>query len=189
MQEQSSSEELFQGQLLNLRVQSIPQLSGGIKRFETVEHPGAIAIVALRYDSENDPESVPYVVLVNQEYLAIQKKMWELPAGLVEVNERDTPEIAAVRELCEETGYLADEWHCLMQEYPSPGFSTEAITIYLATQVHPPADAATADTPSDPTEIAEVRWISLNEALARCHNGEIEDGKRPSVSVLVKTCS
>ncbi len=65
----------------------------------------------------------------------------------------------------------------MTREYPSPGFSTEAITIYLATQVHPAPDAATPDTPSDPTEIAQMRWMSLNEALTRCQNGEIEDGK------------
>ncbi|HLQ27742.1 MAG TPA: NUDIX hydrolase [Ktedonobacteraceae bacterium] len=178
MQKQLSSEELFQGKLVNLHVQTIPQPDGGTKRFEIVEHPDVVVVVALRYDdSVNETNAVPYVVLVNQERPAIQKKMWELPAGLVEVNERNTPEIAAARELREETGYLADKWRFLTREYPSPGFSTEAITIYLATQVHPAPDAAIPDIPSDPTEIVQVRWIPLDEALTCCQNGEIEDGK------------
>ena len=82
MQEQSPGEELFQGKLIKLRVKSIPQPGGGTKRFEIVEHPDAVAIVALRYDPVNDSGAVPYVVLVNQERPAIQKKTWEIPAGL-----------------------------------------------------------------------------------------------------------
>ena|SRR2546428_4201828 len=173
MTEQVSSEELFHGKLIKLREVTIPQPSGGTNRFEIVEHPDTVAIVALRYDSLNASDVEPYVLFVNQERLAIQKQTWELPAGLVELNEKDTPELAAARELREETGYLADNWHCLTREYPSPGFSTEAITIYLATQVHPAPDTTIPDTHGDPTEIAQVRWLSLNEALTRCQNGEI----------------
>ena len=142
MTEQVSSEELFQGKLIKLRLLTIPQPSGGTTRFEIVEHPDAVAIVALRYDLLNGSNIEPYVLLVNQERPAIQKKTWELPAGLVEVNETNTPELAAARELREETGYLADNWQCLTREYPSPGFSTEAITIFLATQVHSAPDVA-----------------------------------------------
>jgi hypothetical protein len=95
----------------------------------------------------------------------------------VELNERDTAQKTAARELREETGYLAHHWQRLTREYTSPGFSTEAITIYLATELYPAEDGSTADVPADPTEIAQVRWMPLSEALALCHNGEIEDGK------------
>src|SRR5947209_17461698 len=103
MQEQSSGEELFQGKLIKLRVQSIPQPGGGTKRFEIVEHPDAVAIVALRYDPVNDSGAVPYVVLVNQERPAIQKKKWEIPSVIVEANKRDTPILAAASESIQET--------------------------------------------------------------------------------------
>lgn len=65
MQEKLPSEEIYQGQLINLRVQTIPQPSGGTSRYEIVEHPGGVAIVALRYDPAGDPHTEPDVVLVN----------------------------------------------------------------------------------------------------------------------------
>ncbi len=175
MPEQLSSEELYRGQLINLRIQTLPHPSGGTSRFEIVEHPDAAAIVALRYNAVDGDNAEPQVVLVNQYRPAIGKKMWEIPAGIVEMDERDTPQLTAARELREETGYLANHWQRLTREYTSPGFSTEAITIYLATEVYP--DGSAADVPADPTEIAQVLWMPLSEALALCRSGEIEDGK------------
>lgn len=172
MQEKLPSEEIYHGQLINLRVQTLPHPSGGTSRFEIVEHPGGVAIVALRYDLKDNESKEPYVVLVYQKRPAIEKNIWEIPAGIVEVNESDTLERAARRELYEETGCTADSWQCIARQYTSPGFSNETITIYLAQQVH-----SASDSPADPTEITKVRWIPLNEALARCRDGEIEDGK------------
>jgi 8-oxo-dGTP pyrophosphatase MutT (NUDIX family) len=177
MQEPVSSEELFHGKLINLRLETYPQEAGGTGRFEIIEHPDAVAIVALRGISGNDADPDPHVVLVKQERPAIKQKTWEIPAGLIEESERNTPQLAAIRELHEETGYVADHWQLLVKEYPSPGFSTEAIAIYLATQVHSASDQPVPDTPLDLTEIDQVCWMPLSEALARCNNGEIEDGK------------
>ena len=95
------SEELFHGKLIKLRIQTISQPSGGTTRFEIVEHPDAVAIVALRYDSLDGSDVKPHVLLVKQERPAIQKQTWELPAGLVEQGESDTPVLAAARELRE----------------------------------------------------------------------------------------
>ena len=175
MPDQPTNEEIFHGKLINLRIQTLPEPSGGTSRFEIVEHPDAVAIVAFRYDTLDQSSGEPQVVLVSQHRPAIGKKTWEIPAGIIEPNEREAPQQTAARELREETGYLAHHWQPLVREYTSPGFSNEAITIYLATEVYP--DASTADTPADPTEIVQVRWIPLSEALALCRNGEIEDGK------------
>jgi len=144
MQEQGSSEVLFHGKLITLRIETIPQPRGGTNRFEIVEHPDAVAVVALRFPTEDGSNLEPEVILVNQERPAIKKQTWEIPAGLVDKSERDSLIQAAARELQEETGYVADHWHLLTREYPSPGFSTEAISIYLATQIHPPTDISTA---------------------------------------------
>ena len=177
MHEQGSSEALFHGKLITLRVETIPQPDGGTSRFEIVEHPDAVAVVALRFLSGGGSKLEPEVVLVNQERPAIKKQTWEIPAGLIEKSERDSSVQAAARELQEETGYVADHWQFLMREYPSPGFSTESISIYLATQIHPSTDISVPATPLDSTEIARVCWMPLSEALVRCNKGEIEDGK------------
>ncbi len=172
MQEKLTSEEIYQGHLINLRVQTMSQASAGTNRFEIVEHPGGVAIVALRNEQVNGNSMEPEVVLVCQNRPAIGREIWEIPAGVVEANERDVLERAAARELYEETGCIADSWQCLVREYPSPGFSTERITIYLAQQVH-----VASDGPVDATEITKVHWIPLSKALAWCRNGKIEDGK------------
>src|SRR5690348_7856098 len=151
MPDQLSSEEIYHGKLISLRIQTQPQPSGGTSRFEIVEHPDAVAIVALRYNASEGPDAEPQVVLVHQHRPAIGKQTWEIPAGIVELNERNTPQLTAARELREETGYLANHWQPLIREYTSPGFSTEAITLYLAAEVYP--DGSAADVPADPTEI------------------------------------
>ncbi len=175
MPDQQSSEEIYHGKLIDLRILTLPQPSGGTSRFEIVDHPDAVAIVALRYNASDGSKAEPQTVLVHQYRPAIGKKTWEIPAGLVELNEREDLQKTAARELREETGYLAKHWQRLTREYTSLGFSTEAITIYLATEVYP--DGSAADVPDDPSEIAQVRWLPLSEAVALCRNGEIEDGK------------
>ena len=147
MQEQTR-EEIYRGSLINLYIETLSQPSGGTSRFEIVEHPGGVAIVALRYNTEDSAD--PDVVLVYQRRPAIGKSMWEIPAGMVEPEERQRLELTAARELREETGYVADSWEFLVRQYPAPGFSTETLTIYLARQVHPASDALALDTPLIP---------------------------------------
>ena len=101
MQEQGASEELFHGKLITLRLETIPLLHGGTRRFEIIEHPDAVAVVGLRPSSKDGSNGEPEVVLVSQEHPAIRKQTWEIPAGLVEKSEHDSPLQAAVRELRE----------------------------------------------------------------------------------------
>jgi ADP-ribose pyrophosphatase len=138
-----------------------------------VEHPNAVAIVALREERPGDPTAEPLVALVRLRRPAVGGELWEIPAGLVELGERDEPQRTAERELREETGATAARWKLLTREYPSPGFSTESIGIYLATGIELPPTAG----PMDHGEIAEARWVPFSEALAMCSSGAIRDGK------------
>jgi ADP-ribose pyrophosphatase len=161
-------QEVFHGELLTVRVETIPSPSGAPQRYEIVEHPDAVAIVALQHTSSG---SDPQVALVRQSRPALGRETWETPAGLVDPDERAEPQRAAERELREETGYVARTWRQLAREYPSPGFSTEAITIFLATDLE-----VDSSLPRDP-EILAVEWLPFSQALERVRSGEIEDGK------------
>ena len=175
MQDHPPDEEIYHGSLINVRVQMVPRALGAPERFEIVDHPDAVAIVAVR--DQGDGAGVgAEVVLVRQPRPAIGRETWELPAGLVDPTEREHPDRTAMRELREETGYQAEVWRQLAREYTSPGFTNEAITIYLATGVSA-APGALGGVAADPQEISRVRWVRLGEALAMCASGEIADGK------------
>jgi ADP-ribose pyrophosphatase len=164
----SGGQVVFHGDLLTVRVETIPSPAGAPQRYEIVEHPDAVAIVALQNASSG---ADPRVALVRQSRPALGRETWETPAGLVRPDERADPQRAAERELREETGYVARTWRQLAREYPSPGFSTEAITIFLATDLE-----VDASVPHDP-DILAVEWLPFSQALERVRSGEIEDGK------------
>jgi ADP-ribose pyrophosphatase len=164
----SQRQEVFHGDLLTVRVETVSSPSGQAQRYEIVEHPDAVAIVALREDAAG---GAPQVALVRQSRPALGRETWELPAGLVRADERAEPQRAAERELREEIGYTARSWRQLTREYPSPGFSTEAITIFLAT------DLAVDTTASRDPEIIAVEWLPFGQALEGMRAGQIEDGK------------
>lgn len=173
MTEPLPGEDVYHGQFVSVRVATLPTPSGGRTRFEIVEHPDAVAIVAARAEHPGDPASAWLVALVRQARPAVARDLWELPAGIVSADEHGQPLLTAKRELEEETGASAATWHLLAREYSSPGFTNETISLYLATDLTIPTDAH----PADPTEIAQVAWMPLDEAIARCRRGEVADGK------------
>ena len=157
-----NSKCFFEGKILRLRVDEVQLEGGKLGKREIVEHPGAVAIVAITHDK--------MVLLVTQFRKPMEKDLIEIPAGKLEKNE--TPLGCAKRELLEETGYVANNWRELFAIYTSPGFSNEKVIIYLATEV-----VKTLDNPMDSEEIASIDLISVSEALKLIESKKIVDGK------------
>jgi len=176
-QYQSSPDEVvFVGKLFNVRRQTVRHADGSESLYEIVDHPDAAAVVAIRREratgeSAEQGETL-LVALVRQFRPAIGKDTLELPAGIVRTQEMGDPEVTAARELEEETGWRAGSWRLLTKQYPSAGFSNEAIWVYLATDLEKIQGAV-----PDPHEIQGLEWVPLSEALAYCRDGKVADGK------------
>lgn len=159
----------YHGIIVNVTMDMIELPNGQRSMREVVEHPGGVCVVAL------DEEDM--VTVVRQFRFPMKKHLLELPAGKLEPGEEPFP--AAVRELSEETGLSAATWTDLGFIYTSPGFSTEKLYLYLATdltqgQAHP-----------DPNEFLDVEKRPLQELADMVMSGEIADGK--TVAGILKT--
>ena len=172
-EEQLEPRNIYDGKLIQVRVQPVRHGDGQVSNYEIVDHPGGAAIVAVRYTETAGGRGEPLVALVRHERPAIGKDTWEIPAGLVDDDERDDAQRTAARELREETGYVAGELTRLTCVYTSPGFTDEAITIYLAKGLEP----APGHPAPDPTEIVGLQWMPLGEALNLVRDGTIDDSK------------
>lgn len=128
---------------------------------DIVVNPNATAVVAI--DDEQN------VILVRQYRVAAGKILQEIPAGKIDTGE--TPLECANRELKEETGYTAKKIELLFAPRVSPGFSTERIYIYLASEL------TLGDVDPDEDEFVEVIKIPLIKLVDMVMNNEIEDGK------------
>lgn len=127
---------------------------------EVLEHYGAVAIVAI-----DDDGRIP---MVYQYRHAIGRRLWELPAGLLDVN-GEAPHLTAARELREEAGLQAQTWQVLADLDSSPGFSDESVRVYLATGLTKVDRPEAHDEEADMT----VQWYGLDEAVSRVFSGEI----------------
>jgi ADP-ribose pyrophosphatase len=155
------SERIYEGKIINLRVDTVELSSGRKTKREIVEHAGCTAIVAI--DSESN------VLLVRQYRKAVERTLLEIPAGGIERGE--TPLDGARRELEEETGFSAEKWEELSFFYTSPGFTTEYIHLYLATDLKPVKRAA------DDDENIELVRVPLKKAPELITSREVCDAK------------
>ncbi|MEE9400576.1 MAG: NUDIX hydrolase [Dehalococcoidia bacterium] len=155
------TERIYQGRLVGLRVDTVELPSGRKTKREIVEHGGVAAIVAI--DSENN------VLLVRQYRKPVERVLLEIPAGGMEPGEDAL--VCARRELEEETGFSAERWEELGFFYTSPGFCTEQMHLYLATELRPAKNAADDD---ENIELVRVPLTSVPELIA---SGEVCDAK------------
>jgi ADP-ribose pyrophosphatase len=163
MEEQTrSSTHVYRGRRISVRLDEVERADGHRTTREIVEHPGAAAILA--WDGRR-------VAMVRQWRHATGRALLEIPAGTLEPDE--APEATARRELAEEAGLAAATWESGPRFFTAPGFCDELMHLFLATDLREADDEATADA----DEEIEPSWLSLDDALAACDDGRIEDGK------------
>ncbi len=155
-----SSRHAFTGRLLAVRVDEVELESGRRAVREVVEHPGAVAILA--WDGER-------LAMVSQWRQAAGADLLEIPAGTCEPGE--APLATAQRELAEECGLGGAKWEEGPSFYTAPGFSTELLNLFLAT------DLGLIDTQAPDDEALERSWLTLPDALSAIDAGRIRDAK------------
>mgnify|MGYP002759404958 FL=1 len=120
----TDSELLIDAPILALRRDTVTMPGGTTATREVVEHFGAVAVVAV---DENDR-----IAMVEQYRHTVGRRLWELPAGLLDFDGEDAL-TTAKRELVEEAGLEAENWSVLVDLVTSPGFAEEAVRVFLAT--------------------------------------------------------
>ncbi len=154
------SDTLYVGKIFALRTDEVRMPGGATARREVIEHYGAVAIVAL--DDEGN------VVMVYQYRHPVGRRLWELPAGLLDTA-GEAPHVTAARELEEEAGLRAADWRVLVDLVSAPGFSDESVRIYLATGL---TDVGRPDAHDEEADLT-VRRLPLSEAVRMVLSGEI----------------
>ncbi|MGV0362405.1 NUDIX domain-containing protein [Corynebacterium minutissimum] len=155
------TERLLDAPIIAVRRDDVVMPGEVVAQREVVEHLGAVAVVAL--DDSNR------VAMVEQYRHSVGRRLWELPAGLLDVKGED--ELAgAQRELQEEAGLSASQWGVLTDLVTSPGFCEEAVRVFLARDL---SQVDKLDAEGDEEADMGFAWVDLDEAVERVLSGEI----------------
>lgn len=154
-------ERIYEGKILNLRIDTVELPEKKYSKREIIEHPGGVGIIPVTDDN--------CVILVKQYRKAVDRFLLEIPAGKLEVNEE--PRQTAIRELKEETGYEAENLKYLLEFYTSPGYCNEKIYLFLASGL------IEGETKLDDGEYCDIEKFKIEELLKMIDRGEIIDSK------------
>ncbi|MGO4888305.1 NUDIX hydrolase [Anaerobacillus sp. MEB173] len=155
------TKSIYKGKIIDLNLVDVELPNGEKSKREIVNHPGAVAIIALTPDEK--------LLLLRQFRKPLERTIIEIPAGKLEKGE--DPLDAAVRELEEETGYKTNELKHITSFYTSPGFADELIHLYYTDQLLP------GQTNMDDDEFLDVLEVTLDEALEFVEKEEVYDAK------------
>ncbi len=164
------SETLLKGRAFAIRRDWMKTPDGRETKFDIIEHGGSVVLVPL--DSDGN------MVFVRQYRHAAGGDLLELPAGTLD--EGEAPEVCAAREIREETGLAAGKLEKIGEFYLAPGYSTEFMIVYLATDLrHDPLEA-------DADEFLSVEKIPVKNALEMAERGKMPDAKSLAALLLAR---
>jgi len=153
----------YAGPIFTVYTDTVAMPGGRTAQRDVTENKGAVGVVAL--------DDVGRVVLIKQYRHAVHRKLWELPAGLRDVDGEDMV-LAASRELAEETDLRAGRFDLLIDLHTSPGFTNEVIRLFLARDLSPVPEDRRHERTDEEADI-EIAWFDLDEAVAMVLRGEI----------------
>ena len=156
-----SSRRIYSGKVLSLDLDDVEEPGGVQTRREVVRHSGSVAVLAIQDDGR--------IVLVRQYRYPVDDFVWELPAG--RLDEGESPEQGAQRELQEEIGFKAGTLRRIAFFHTTPGFCDESMHVFRATGL------VASKAQGDEDERIEVRAFTLSELEEMVDRGEIREGK------------
>lgn len=161
-----STEKVYQGRIWDV-VSDTFQLSetGDALTRDYIDHPGAVAVLPMNDEGQ--------ILLLKQYRHPVGMDLWEVPAGLLDVEGEDFV-VGAARELAEEADLAAGTWNVLADVFNSPGSSSEAIRIYLARDLTDVPHHERHERTDEEAEI-EFHWISLDDAVASVLAGRLHN--------------
>lgn len=164
---QLTSRRIYTGKIISLDVDQVRFPDGSSGELEMIRHPGAAAVVPVASDLGS---ADPTLLMIRQYRYATGGELWEIPAGRLDHPGED-PETCARRELQEEVGVTAGRVQRLTTVWTTPGFTDEAIHLFVATDLTPTAHSR------EPDEFIDVVPKALSEVLEMVGRGEVCDAK------------
>lgn len=157
------SKKVYEGKIVTLQIDDVTLPNGKTAKRELIKHSGAVGIIPITKENK--------IVFVEQYRKPLEKSIVEIPAGKLEAGEK--PEITAVRELEEETGYTTNKLSFVTTFYTSPGFADELMYIYYTDEL----DSMKNPPSADDDEFVALIELTLDEAKAYVDQHRIQDAK------------